>query len=337
MDLRTQEISASSRPAIAVLVPAHQAEDTLGPCPAGILDSGFAAGDCLVVDDGSTDGTADVARAHGVRVLCNPDPLRPARARNRGMAALSEGPEPPDVVLMVDADVVVHGDVRGALARHFADPDVTAVIGSYDDRADGGSVVSDYRNLLHHWVHQRGAGASDTFWTGIGAVRRDAFEAAGGLRPEWENIEDVEFGLRLTEDGGRIVLDPRLQGTHLKVWTPGSLFRTDMDGRAVPWTRLLRDGRLHAGRLNTDARHRTAAFGVALACLGVVLALVAFPLGAAALLAGASVFLLASWPFLSDLASMRGPGFAARAVPWHALHYVAALAGYAKVRLGLAG
>jgi glycosyltransferase involved in cell wall biosynthesis len=314
---------------ISVIVPAHQAAGTLDACLSGIFGAGFPAEAVLVVDDGSRDATVATARARGVGVLSNPAPLRPARARNRGAGAVAA-----EVLLFVDADVVLRPGARARLEAHFRDPEVTAVIGSYDDRPDGGSTVSDYRNLLHHWVHQRAPGPSDTFWTGIGAVRRDAFLAAGGLRSEWENIEDVEFGLRLTGRGGRILLDPEIQGTHLKVWTPASMARTDLFGRAVPWTRLLRARRARAGRLNTGRAHRVAALGVASAAAGLVLAPVWAPAAWLAA-AGIAAFLGASLPFLRALRRIRGAGFALRAVPWHALHYAAALAGYALVRLGL--
>ena len=316
-------------PRIHVVVPAHQAEATLDACLSGILGSGFAPRDVTVIDDGSRDATARIARARGVRVIVNPDPLRPARARNRGAQAVRA-----EVLLFVDADVVLRPGARGRLAAHFADPDLTAVIGSYDDRPAAGTVVSDYRNLLHHWVHQNAGGPSATFWTGIGAVRRKAFLAAGGLLPEWEDIEDVEFGLRLTARGGRIRLDPHLQGTHLKVWTPRSMVRTDVHGRAVPWTRLLRSGRAGVGRLNTTLGHRAAAAGVAAMGLGALAALAWTPALWLAL-AGAAAFLGASLPFLRALRALRGTWFALRAIPWHALHYAAALVGYARVRFGM--
>ena len=314
-------------PSVSVVIPAHQAESTIAACLEGVLATGFAPEEVLVVDDGSTDATASIARAHGVRVVANPEPLRPARARNRGVDAVAS-----DVVVFVDADVVLRGRVRERLLGHFADPGVSAVIGSYDDRPASGSLVSDYRNLLHHYVHQRAAGPSQTFWTGIGAVRRAEFLRLGGLRSEWENIEDVEFGLRLTEAGGRIVLDPELQGTHLKVWTPRSMFRTDLHGRAVPWTRLLRAGRADTGRLNTAASHQVSAAAVAAMIAGVALT----PIWPPALLVaaiGTAAFVAASLPFLAALRRMRGLSFALRALPWHALHYVAALTGYLRAHL----
>ena len=54
------------------------------------------------------------------------------------------------------------------------EPGIAAVFGSYDDEPGAPNLVSQYRNLLHHFVHQTGRTEASTFWTGCGAVRRDA-------------------------------------------------------------------------------------------------------------------------------------------------------------------
>ena len=311
----------------SVVVPAHQAQATLQPCLEAIVRAGFDPGEIIVVNDGSRDRTGEIARSFGVRVVTNQFPLRPAGARNRGVDA-ADG----EVVLFIDADVVLQDLIRPRLVQHFSDAAITAVIGSYDDRADGGSTLSDYRNLLHHHVHQKSGGISPTFWTGIGAVRREAFVAAGGLKSEWENIEDVEFGLRLSAVDGYILLDPTIQGTHLKVWTANSMFMTDLFGRAIPWSRLIQSGRTRFGPLNTTVRHQAAAAGVAIMFAG-ALASLAAPVMALAMLAGLALFLLAASDVLVTLRRKRGLWFAVRAIPWHMLHYSAALLGFARVRL----
>jgi hypothetical protein len=310
-----------------VIVPAFNAEDTLEDCLRAIMSAGFGCEQILVVDDASTDGTAAIADRMMVRRVTNDENLGPAEARNRG-ARLTNA----DVLFFVDADVVLQGEVRTKLERHFVNPGRTAVIGSYDDRPAGGSVVSDYRNLLHHHVHQHAAGPSQTFWTGIGAVRREAFLGAGGFKREWENIEDVEFGLRLTEQGGSILLDPQIQGTHRKVWTPASMFKVDLSGRAVPFTRLIMAGRLKPGALNTATRHKAAAMGVGLVLCS-VLAGFAHASAWGAIVVGLALFLAAALDLLSALWRKRGGWFAVRAVPFHFLHYCAALLGYAQARL----
>lgn len=310
----------------AVVTPAYRAEAEIGRCLQGLLEAGFHAEELLVVDDGSPDGTGARAVDFGARVLRNETPQGPARARNRGAAAVDA-----EVIVFVDADVVPHPGLRERLLAHFADPALDAVFGSYDDRPPAPSVVSRYRNLLHHHVHQTAPQEASTFWTGLGAVRRAAFLHLEGFDPAWENIEDVEFGLRLTRGGGRSRLDRDLQGTHLKAWTLRSMLRTDLHGRAKPWTRLLLRGDARLGALNTSTAHRVSALAVP-ACLA---ALALSPLeprllwaaGGAALIFGA-----VNRRFFAFLARHGGPGFALASAPFHAAHYLAALLGYVLAR-----
>lgn len=313
---------------LTVVVPAHQAEATLGDCLAALLSAGFAPDEVVVVDDGSRDRTGAIARAHGVRVLRHDTARRPAEARNAGVRAAGEA----DPVIFVDADVAVHPDVRERIVRRFeAEPDLDALFGSYDTRPPAPAVVSRYRNLLHHFVHRRAHPDAETFWTGLGAVRRARFEALGGFDPAWDYLEDVEFGLRLRAAGGRIRLDPAIQGTHLKAWTLRSMLRTDLWGRAIPWTRLLRARAARTGRLNTAREHQLAALSVALFAL-CALATPIWPQAGLGAVLAAVLFWGANAQFFGFLSRLHGPLFALRAAPYHAAHYGAALAGYLWVR-----
>lgn len=311
---------------IQVIVPAHRAETTIEQCLTALFDAGFARDSVLVVDDGSPDRTGEIAENLGVVVRRHPTPKRPAGARNSGANGADAA-----ILLFVDSDVVVHPGLRARIQAQFRDPTIDAVIGSYDDRP-GGPVVSRYRNLLHHLTHQEAAGETPTFWSGIGAIRREVFETAGGFDPAWEDIEDVELGLRVTEADGRILLDPELLGTHLKIWTVRSMFRTDLWGRAVPWTRLIRDGRLNFQTLNAGRKHRVSAVCVLVAILSLLAALID-PRMLWLSLAASLAFVAVNLPMLVRLQQIGGVGFALSTLPFHALHYAAALLGYAKVRL----
>lgn len=81
--------------------------------------------------------------------------------------------------------MLVHADaftrVRSAFARDDAP---VAMFGSYDDRPETRGLVAGFRNLLHHVVHQRSAGEVRTFWAGLGALRREDFDAGGGFDPD---------------------------------------------------------------------------------------------------------------------------------------------------------
>ena len=319
-------MTPSRFPSVAVVVPAHQAVGQLGLCLDGLLAAGFAKDEILVVDDGSRDGTGAVASAAGIRVLRNDTAQRPARARNAGVAATQS-----DIVVFVDADVVLHPGASDRIRAFFRDePGYGALIGSYDSAPASPRWVSRYRNLLHHYVHQNSNTEASTFWTGIGAVQRAAYESAGGLDPAWENIEDVELGLRLVEQGHRIRLDPALQGTHLKDWTLQSMWRTDWKGRAVPWSRLLRERRTQTGDLNLSLGHQISGAAIA-AFAGLILLTPLLPFLVWPALAAFAVFVASNARFLRFLAQVGGPGFAAAALFYHAAHYMAALTGYLEV------
>jgi glycosyltransferase involved in cell wall biosynthesis len=279
------------------------------------------------VDDASEDATAQVARDAGVTVIATQGPVGAGAARNLGAAATDA-----DLLLFVDADVAVHPDAIDRMCAAFTEPEIVAVFGSYDDAPPDVSVVSRYRNLLHHHVHQTAPAEAHTFWTGLGAVRRHAFEEVGGFDPAFDFLEDVDLGLRLHAAGGRLRLDSAIQGKHLKRWTFGSMMRTDLWGRALPWLRLVRNGRMSPTVLNGGWRHRVSAASVAVGLLAPFFAIAWTP-ALLLLPAALAAFVVANSGFLRCLVRVGGVGFAIQAVPFHAAHYLAGLAGFVIFRV----
>jgi GT2 family glycosyltransferase len=191
----------------------------------------------IVIDDSSTDTSAEVARKLGARVVSSGGRLGPGAARNAA-AKISKG----DILWFVDADVVVHDDAATCLGSGFSDPQIVAVFGSYDDRPPAKNFFSQYKNLVHHYYHQHANEDAQTFWSGCGAVRRNAFLDQGGFdveRYKYPSIEDIELGHRLLQAGGRLRLLKNMQCTHLKVWRFGNLIHTEIFMRAIPWSRLM--------------------------------------------------------------------------------------------------
>jgi hypothetical protein len=252
-------------------------------------------------------------------------PRGPGFARNLG-AAQATG----DVIVLVDADVCVKPDALRRIRDHFTDtPTLGAVFGAYDDVPASPDFLSQYRNLYHRYVHLQGAGEAETFWAGCGAVRRDLFLRLDGFdidaypRPQ---IEDIELGYRIREAGFRILLDPEIQGTHLKRWSFVKMVRTDLLDRGVPWMRLMlgdgpggrRSATLNVGRIE---KVKTALMG--LACLLVALGVLFRepPALAAALLLLLTIVVLNA-PLLRWFADRRGLFFALRVVPMNLLYYL---------------
>lgn len=191
----------------------------------------------IVVDDSSTDDTPELAAGMGARVIPSGGRLGPGAARNKA-ASEAKG----DILWFIDADVIVHRDAAGYLHEGFSDPGVVAVFGSYDDEPPAQNFLSQYKNLVHHFYHHRGRKEASTFWSGCGAVRKEAFLAVGGFDVEKytrPSIEDIELGYRLREAGGKIMLIPEMQSTHLKEWRFVNLVHTEIFCRAIPWSRLM--------------------------------------------------------------------------------------------------
>ena len=247
-----------------------------------------------------------------------PSRAGPASARNAG-ARRAES----EILVFVDADVIVHPDAFTRIRAAFSgDRELVAVFGSYDDRPEAPGVVSQFRNLLHHHVHQQGAGPASTFWAGLGAIRRGAFVEIGGFdeaRFPRPSIEDVELGMRLAARGARIRLDPDLRGTHLKRWTLAEMLRTDVVRRGIPWVELLLRSRSGSRALNVGWRHRLGALAS--------LALAAGVLGRRprTSIAALSALLGLNAGFYALLARRRGCVEAVAGVPLHAVHYLAAV------------
>jgi glycosyltransferase involved in cell wall biosynthesis len=218
----------------------------------------------IVVDDSSTDDTAQLATDMGARVIPSGGRLGPGAARNQA-AEQAVG----DILWFVDADVIIHDDAAGYMHEGFAEPGIVAVFGSYDDNPPAQNFLSQYKNLVHHFYHHRGRKEASTFWSGCGAVRKDAFMAAGGFDVELytrPSIEDIELGYRLREAGGKILLIPELLSTHLKEWRFVNLIHTEVFCRAIPWSRLMisRSGIVDDLNVSTGERLRALLAGVLL-------------------------------------------------------------------------
>ncbi len=230
-------------PSISVVIPAYNAAGYLEQCLRNLSRSTCADFECIVVDDGSTDATAEVARRWGARVISTDGRRGPAHARNLG-AQTATG----DILFFIDSDVSVYpGTIARVLEDFEQEPGLAAVIGSYDDSPGSDDFLSQYRNLMHCYVHQTGHRQASTFWSGCGAIRRTVFQEHQGFDESYGRpaIEDIELGYRLTAAGCRMLLDRHLLVKHHKRWSLWNVVRTDILDRGIPWTELiLRDQKL---------------------------------------------------------------------------------------------
>lgn len=188
-----------------VLVPAYNE----AKCIANTVRS-LMAGDhpieVVVVDDGSSDGTAEIVedlRLPGVRVVRQVNAGKPA-ALNNGIAHASH-----DLVVMMDGDTVFEPSTVRELVQPFGDPRVGAVAGN--------AKVGNRDKLIGAWQHIEYVMGFNldrrlydvlrcmpTIPGAVGAFRREALERVGGMSED-TLAEDTDITMAMHRDGWHVV------------------------------------------------------------------------------------------------------------------------------------
>jgi glycosyltransferase involved in cell wall biosynthesis len=251
-------MSDSPSPRLSVVVPFHNAARTLPRLLTSLAlqthaDPGV---ELIAVDDGSDDDGARLFDSATWKVIRLPGSGGPAAARNEGVRA-SGG----EVILFLDADVVVGPDLLEHVSRRFADdPSVIALSGIYDINPANEGFFPNYKALrCHDWF--RGKTRFGSFETACAAIRRTAFLAAGGFDESFRDaeVEDYEFGYRLAGSGG-IPIDHEMRVRHHFPTfrkNAAKFFR-----RAYLWAKLARPA-----RFDTVATTRPEAAAAVASCL----------------------------------------------------------------------
>jgi cellulose synthase/poly-beta-1,6-N-acetylglucosamine synthase-like glycosyltransferase/peptidoglycan/xylan/chitin deacetylase (PgdA/CDA1 family) len=199
---------------VTVIVPAYNEEAGIAATVRSALASDHPV-EVIVVDDGSTDRTAEVVeslRLRGVRLIRQRNAGKPA-ALNTGLAAART-----ELVVMVDGDTVLEPQTVGILGRHFRDPGIGAV--------SGNAKVANRRGLLGLWQHVEYVigfnldrrmydvlQCMPTVPGAVGAFRRSAVLAVGGL-PQDTLAEDTDLTMALERAGWRVTYEE-----HARAWT----------------------------------------------------------------------------------------------------------------------
>lgn len=194
---------------VSVIVPAYNESAGIEAAVRSLLASDHQV-EVIVVDDGSTDGTADIVEAlnlRGVRVIRQQNAGKPA-ALNTGIAAASC-----NLLVMVDGDTVFEPDAVRMLVQPFANRRVGAV--------SGNAKVVNRGGLLGRWQHIEYvvgfnldrrlfdlAECMPTVPGAVGAFRREALLRIGGVS-DITLAEDTDLTMALCRDGWRVVYEER--------------------------------------------------------------------------------------------------------------------------------
>ena len=204
---------------ISVVVPARSAAEIVGACIEALLDQSMPREryEVIVVDDGSTDGTAAIARGYGVRVLSQPW-QGPAAARNMG-SRKARG----ELLLFTDADCEPTRTWIEEMVEPFGDSDVVAARGTYLTRQR--ELVARFVQMEYEdrYDRMRGRARIDFVDTYSAGYRRDVLLANGGFDVTFPtaSVEDQELSFRLARKGYKMVFAPqaRVYHRHDRSWS----------------------------------------------------------------------------------------------------------------------
>jgi hypothetical protein len=328
--------TSAAPPAVSVVIPVRNGAATLDRCLSALKQAlrhalnGGEGSEVIIVDDGSTDATKEVASLHPVRVISPPPGATGAAAARNAGAAEAAG----DVLVFLDADVIVEPPaIASLLERLDAEPAVDAAIGTYSPCDASLGPWSRAKDLAVRLNHARSGDEIPWFWTAIGAIRSSAFHAAGGFDearfPKGAVVEDMDLGFRLSAGGGRIAQVSEARARHHHRFDLAGLVGNDF-AKSRAWARMLRDGAADAAGHGATGSSEALALACALAALGGSAATPVAP-GAASPVAAAGWLGLA-WllrDHLRQAASERGAAEAASYLAIRALLYPVAGAGAA--------
>jgi peptidoglycan-N-acetylglucosamine deacetylase len=225
------EIAGGFLPRVAVLIPAFNEEKVIVRTIRSVLNSDYPHLRIIVIDDGSSDRTSEVARAAypdeiaaGMLTVVRTPNGGKAEALNFAVAALEE-----EFYVGIDADTVIAADAVSKLVCHFADSRVGAVAGN--------AKVGNRVNLWTRWqaleyitsqnFERRALDLFDVVTVvpgAIGAWRTEAVRQ-GGCYPVNTVAEDADLTMNLLEQGYKVIYEDRALAFTEAPATAGGLMR----------------------------------------------------------------------------------------------------------------
>jgi len=195
---------------ISVIIPAYNAAPTLAKCLTALTSQTSPPGEIVVVDDGSTDATRQVAEGFGVKVIANSRGKGAGGARNSGAAAAAG-----KVLAFTDSDCVPPANWLENIAAALNEPETLGVAGGYC-RHVGESFIGwfaflELRLRRRDFPRHVATAVSNNF-----AVRAEAFHQAGGFPEKFSGAtaEDLMLSYQIGRLGPIVWLHDNGVGHH---------------------------------------------------------------------------------------------------------------------------
>lgn len=200
---------------ISVIVPMYNRENTIAKTLDSIYASDYKDFEVIIVDDGSTDSSVEIAKKYPCDKIIRLSKNKGAGAARNVGAKSAEG----DILLFIDSDVIIGRDTLQKIAESKAD----ATVGTYSYKSVYKNPSSLYKSAFLYLSHR----SIPRFWTGCGAIKKEIFKDFQFDESEKDN-EDTELGMRLVKNGYRINVLKDVQVIHNHKYNLFSLMRNDV-------------------------------------------------------------------------------------------------------------
>jgi glycosyltransferase involved in cell wall biosynthesis len=187
---------------VSIVIPVYNASAHIGDVIDACRGIDYPDLEIVAVDDGSSDGSADIAASHGAKVI-RQENGGPAKARNSGWRAAGG-----EICFFTDSDCFPKSDAIKRLAKHFEERPVAAAGGTYD--------IANPEKILPRLIHAEIAARhasmpkdADFLGSFNLAVRRETLEEIGGFNEEYKtaSAEDNDLSYRIRKSGKKMVFD----------------------------------------------------------------------------------------------------------------------------------
>lgn len=205
---------------LSVVIPVYNGVHTLEQCLQSVQKNSFKNFELIIVDDGSSDGSRQIAAKYTNNIFLHEKNQGLVCARMTGIAT-ARG----EIVVNIDADVVIFQDTLGRIADFFEkNSDISAVTGRLSKKHPHSSFFSQYKNLYMNYIFGKLPNHVNFLYGSIHALKKDAVE----IYQSDQNIgEDSERGQRLISMGKKIAFLKDLEVVHLKKYSFMSWVKND--------------------------------------------------------------------------------------------------------------
>lgn len=200
------------RPPVSAILPAWNLAHKIDGALRQLVAHDYPNLEIIVVDDGSTDGMAEVVlRYPTVRLIRHPRNLGTSAARNTGIRAASH-----ELVYLLDADCVIQpGTIARLVQRLLQDPALGVVSGSCLSASSKKNLANRVYDVAERFRDYESSPRNYQYTTVSNAImRRSVFNMVGGFGVGWRRLQDYDFTYRVHRAGYVIQHDPSIHVLH---------------------------------------------------------------------------------------------------------------------------